>query len=73
MYQSLFVRRLGESEPELLPDMLFICSPSRGQDPPALDRGILMIDARGDRQRDLDGFGRYGCSGCRDMKRCPGT
>jgi hypothetical protein len=34
-----------------------------------LDRGILMVDTGGNRQRDLNGFGSHGCRGRRDMKR----
>jgi hypothetical protein len=36
-----------------------------------LDRGILMVDAGGNRQRDLDGFASHDCRGRRDMKRRP--
>jgi hypothetical protein len=38
-----------------------------------LDRGVLMVDAGGNRQRDLNGFGSHDCRGRRDMKWRLGT
>lgn len=73
MHQGLFMRGLGESQPELLTGLLLIGSSGRGQDPAATDRSVLMIDAGGDRQRDFDGVGGDDCSGCGDMKRRSGT
>lgn len=73
MRQGLFVRGLGQGQPELLADMLLVGPACRRQHPAALDRGVLMIDAGGYRQRDLDGFGGDDCRRRRDMKRCPGT
>jgi len=69
MHQRSFVWGLRQGQPELLPDMLLIGSTGRRQDPTALDRGVLMVDAWGNRQRDLDAFGGDDCSGPRDMKR----
>ena len=73
MHQALFVRGLGEGQPELLTDMLLIRATGRRQDPAALNRGVLMIDARRDRQCDRDGLGRHDCRRRRDMKRRSGT
>lgn len=69
MQQSSFVGGLRQGQPELLTDMLLIDSTGRRQDSAALDRGVLMVDAGGNRQRDLDGFGSQDCRGRRDMKR----
>jgi hypothetical protein len=73
MHQRSFVGGLRQGQPELLPDMLLIGSTGRRQDPAALDRGVLMVDAGGNRQRDLDEFGSHDCRGRRDMKRRSGT
>ena len=73
MHQRSLVGGLRQGKPELLPDMLLIGSTGRRQDPAALNRGVLMIDAGRNRQRDLDGFASYDCKGRRDMKRSPGT
>jgi hypothetical protein len=45
MHQRSFVRGLRQGQPELLSDMLLIGSTGGRQDPAALDRGVLMIDA----------------------------
>lgn len=71
--EGLFVRGLGQGQPELLPDMLLIGSTGRRQDPAALDRGVLMIDTGGNRQCDCDAFASHDCRGRRDMKRRSGT
>lgn len=73
MHQRSFVGGLRQGQPELLPDMLLVGSTGRRQDPAALDRGVLMVDAGGNRQRDLDAFGGDDCGWPRDMKRCLGT
>lgn len=73
MHQRSFVGRLRQGQPELLPDMLLIRSTCRRQDPAALNRSVLMVDAGWNRQRDRDGFGRHNSRGRRDMKRRSGT
>ncbi len=69
MHQSSFVRGLRQSQPELPTGLLLIGSAGRRQDPAASDRGVLMIDAGRDGERDLDGFGGDDCRESWNMKR----
>ena len=73
LHQRALVGGLGKRQPELLTGLLFIGSSGGRQYPAATDRGVLMIDAGGNRQSDFNGIGGDDRSRCGDMKRCSGA